>query len=197
MISDKFIILGVILNLWGCSVYARDTIRGDTKPNRVTWFLWSLAPLIAFAAERNKGVGLVSLMTLSIGLGPLIVLVASFLSKESYWKLYKTDYLCGFMSLLGLALWIIYSNANIAIIFSIGADIFAALPTIMKSYTHPETESVEAYWPTILNAGITLLAIDSWTVANYGFPIYTFVINVIFVALIQFRVGLRISGQSA
>jgi hypothetical protein len=195
MISDKFVIIGFILNLWGCAVYARDTIKGKTKPNRITWFMWTLAPTIAFVAEINKGVGLISIMTLSIGLGPLIVLLASFSSKKSYWKLRQTDYLCGLLSLLGLALWIIYRDANIAIVFSIAADIFAALPTLAKSYRHPETESVEAYWPTILNAGITLLAIDTWTVANYGFPIYTFIINVVFVAFIQFKLGLRPQGD--
>jgi hypothetical protein len=195
MISDKFVIIGFILNLWGCAVYARDTIKGKTKPNRITWFMWTLAPTIAFVAEINKGVGLISIMTLSIGLGPLIVLLASFSSKKSYWKLRQTDYLCGLLSLLGLALWIIYRDANIAIVFSIAADIFAALPTLAKSYRHPETESVEAYWPTILNAGITLLAIDTWTVANYGFPIYTFIINVVFVAFIQFKLCLRPQGD--
>jgi hypothetical protein len=159
--------------------------------------MWTLAPTIAFVAEINKGVGLISIMTLSIGLGPLIVLLASFSSKKSYWKLRQTDYLCGLLSLLGLALWIIYRDANIAIVFSIAADIFAALPTLAKSYRHPETESVEAYWPTILNAGITLLAIDTWTVANYGFPIYTFIINVVFVAFIQFKLGLRPQGDPA
>lgn len=197
MISDKFVILGSLLNLWGCAAYAQDTLKGKTKPNRVTWSLWSLAPLIAFVAERNKGVGLVSLMTLSIGIGPLIVLVASLSSRKSYWRLRQTDYLCGLLSLLGLALWIIYRDANIAIVFSIAADIFAALPTLVKSYRHPETESVEAYWPTIVNSGITLLAIDSWSVANYGFPIYTLVINVVFVAFIQFRLGLKLSGKPA
>jgi hypothetical protein len=197
MISDKFVIIGFILNLWGCAVYARDTIKGKTKPNRITWFMWTLAPTIAFVAEINKGVGLISIMTLSIGLGPLIVLLASFSCKKSYWKLRQTDYLCGLLSLLGLALWIIYRDANIAIVFSIAADIFAALPTLAKSYRHPETESVEAYWPTILNAGITLLAIDTWTVANYGFPIYTFIINVVFVAFIQFKLGLRPQGDPA
>jgi hypothetical protein len=197
MISDKFVIIGVILNLWGCAVYARNTVRGVTKPNRITWFLWSLAPMIAFLAERNKGVGLVSLMTLSISIGPLMVLIASFMNKKSYWKLQPTDYLCGLLSILGLVLWIIYREANIAIVFSIAADILAALPTLVKSYRFPETESVEAYWPTIINSGIALLVIDSWTVANYGFPIYTFVINVIFVALIQFKLGLRLMKKPA
>ncbi len=189
MISDKFIIIGVLLQLWGCLVYARDTTRGNTKPNRVTWFLWFIAPTVAFAAELNKGVGFISLMTLSVGLGPLIVLAASFASKKAYWKLRWSDYLCGLLSLLGLLLWLIYKDANFAIVFSIAADLLAAAPTLAKSFKHPETESVEAYWPAIVNAGIALLVVDDWTVAQYGFPIYIFLVNIVFVALIRFKAG--------
>lgn len=196
MISDKFIILGVLLQIWGCWVYAKDTFRGKTKPNRVTWFLWALAPIVAFAAELDKGVGFISLMTLSVGLGPLIVLAASFGSRQAYWKLHWTDYLCGLLSLLGLALWLIYREGNIAIILNIAADACAAAPTLVKSFKHPETESVEAYWVAIVNAGITLLAINTWTIAHYGFPIYIFVVNIAFVLLIKFKLGHRIMAIS-
>jgi len=197
MISDKFIIFGVILQLWGCLVYARDTVKGDTKPNRVTWFLWFLAPTIAFAAEINKGLGLVSLMTLSVGLGPLIVLAASFANKKAYWELHWTDYLCGLLSIVGLVLWLVYREGNIAIVFSIFADLCAAAPTLVKSFNHPETESVEAYWVAAVNAAITLLAIDTWTVANYGFPIYIFLVNIAFVLFIKFKLGLKLQGKAA
>jgi hypothetical protein len=196
MISDKFIILGVLLQLWGCIVYAKDTINGRTKPNLVTWFLWFLAPTIAFAAELDKGVGLVSLMTLSVGLGPLIVLAASFANSKSYWELHWTDYICGLLSLLGLVLWLIYREGNIAIVLNIFADLAAAAPTLVKSFRHPETESVEAYWVAAVNAGITLLAIDTWNVAHYGFPIYIFLVNIAFVAFIKFKVGLKLLGKT-
>jgi hypothetical protein len=189
VISDKFIIFGVLLQLWGCFQYAKDTLRGKTKPNRVTWFLWFLAPTIAFAAELSKGVKLLSLMTLSVGLGPLIVLIASFANKKSYWQLYWTDYICGILSLAGLILWFVYSNGNIAIVFAIASDLFAALPTLIKSYRHPETESIEAYWVAIVNAAIALLVINTWTVANYGFPIYIFIINILFTSFILFKPG--------
>jgi hypothetical protein len=197
MISDRFIIIGVLIQLWGCLVYARDTLNGKTKPNRITWFLWFLAPTIAFAAEINKGVGLLSLMTLSVGLGPLIVLGASFANKKSYWELHWTDYFCGFLSLLGLALWLIYRNGNIAIVLNIAADLLAAAPTLVKSFNHPETESVEAYWVAIVNAGIALLVVKTWTVAQYGFPIYIFIVNIAFVAFIKFKVGLKLQDKPA
>jgi hypothetical protein len=194
MISDKFVILGALIQLWGILVYARDTLRGKTKPNRVTWFLWALAPIIAFAAEINKGVGLRSLMTLSVGLGPLIVLFVSFANKKSYWRLKKSDYICGLLSILGLVLWRLYNQGDLAIVFSVAADLLAAAPTLVKSYYHPETESSEAYWVAVINAGITLLTIKVWNIANSAFPIYIFLINIVFVVFIYYKIGARLKS---
>ncbi len=195
MISDKFAIIGFLILLWGCIVYAKETIKGKTKPNKVTWFLWSVAPLIAFAAEINKGVGLTSLMTLAVGLGPVIVFAASFVNKKSYWELKTTDYLCGVLAILGLVLWFVFREANIAIIFSILADALAATPTLIKSFSHPDTESVEAYTAAIASSVITLLTVHTWSVANYGFPIYILLVNILFVAFIQFQLGQRLSVE--
>ncbi len=193
MISDKFVILGALVTIYGDIAYARDTLQGKTKPNRVTWVLWALAPLVAFAAELNKGIGLIALMTFAVGFGPLIVLLASFINKKSYWELRAGDYLCGILSLLGLVLWVIYHDSNIAIIFSVLGDLSAAAPTLAKSFKHPETESVVAYWTAGLSAIVTILAIDHWTIANYAFPIYILLVNIAFVSLIKYRVGQRFS----
>lgn len=102
MISLNFVYLGAFLNLCGSSKYVYDTLKGKTKPNRISWFLWATAPLIAFAAELNQGVGIRSLMTFMVGFGPLMVVIASFISKKSIWKLSTFDYVCGGLSILGL-----------------------------------------------------------------------------------------------
>ena len=57
MIDPRFAILGALIVLTGNAAYARDTVRGETQPNRVSWMLWALAPMIAFAAQVAQGVG--------------------------------------------------------------------------------------------------------------------------------------------
>lgn len=195
MISDKFIFFGLALQVWGCSRYAIDTYKGITKPNRVTWFLWFLAPVIAFFAELDKGVTLVSLMTLSVGLSPLVVLIVSFTNKNAYWELRPLDYLCGFLSLVGITLWLVFREGNIAIVLAIAADLFAALPTLAKAWKYPETETVAAYSMAIINSAIALLVIKHWTVANYGFPVYIFIVNILFTYFIFFKPGKKLAGK--
>ena len=195
MINEKWVILGALLNLTGSLKYVFDTLKGKTRPNRISWFLWALAPLIAFSAELNQGVGLRSLMTFMVGFGPLMVVIASFISKKSVWKLTPFDYVCGGLSILGLLLWAITREGNIAIFFSILADGFAAVPTIVKSYKEPETESGLVFGLGIINAGITLLTINHWTFANYGFPLYILLICTLLSSLIDLKLGPRIRHE--
>jgi hypothetical protein len=78
-------------------------------------------------------------------LGPLLVFAISFVNRKSYWKLEKFDYICGACSLLALLLWRITKDPIIAIWFAIASDGSAAIPTIIKSWRYPDTESVEVY----------------------------------------------------
>jgi hypothetical protein len=187
VISDKFVILGALINLIGSSRYVIDTLRGKAKPNRVTWFLWALAPLIAFGAEIGQGVGLQSLMTFMVGFGPLMVFIASFVNRKAVWKITGFDIFCGILTLLGLILWLLTRHCNIAIAFSIFADGLAALPTIVKAYRQPETESYLVFMNGAISAGITLLTIDHWTFAYYGFPIYILTTCVLLFILIRIK----------
>lgn len=187
MISEKFVILGALINLGGTIGYVRATLAGRARPNRVTWSLWALAPLIAFAAELGEGVGLVALMTFMAGFGPLMILTASFVNKNAYWKLTRFDYICGGLSLLGLALWLVTRQGNMAILFAILADGLAAMPTVVKAYKNPDSEYSLAFVLGGTSAVIALASIDKWTFANWGFPLYILAICSLIVGLLKIR----------
>ena len=63
MVDQIFAFVGALLIFIGSLQYLIRTIQGKIQPNKVSWFLWSLAPLVAVAAEIQQGVGLASLMT--------------------------------------------------------------------------------------------------------------------------------------
>ncbi len=192
MLDERFNILALIIALIGGGSYIFDTLKGKIKPNKVSWFLWIIAPMIAFFAEIKQGVGLPSLLTFAAGFIPLLVFIASFVNKKSYWKIEKFDLACGTLSIIGLILWQITNVGNIAIIFSILADGLAAIPTIAKSYREPESESYFAFFIFSISTIITLLAIKNWTFANYAFLIYLLLIDSTLFILIKFKLGRKI-----
>lgn len=194
MLHPNFVILGAVIVFLGGLSYLISTLQGRIKPNRVTWFLWALAPLVAFAAEIKEGVGIQSLITFMFGLSGVLIFLASFANKKSVWKLERFDFICGALSLAGLFLWYMTKNGNIAILFGILADGLAAVPTLVKSYIYPGTENYHTYLASAIGAAITLLTISNWNFANFGFPLYILIICAIFVLFIKFQAGKFIIG---
>jgi len=181
----EFIVFaGIIINILGTLAYIKSTIKGVTKPNRTTWLLWGIAPLIATAAAFTDGVRLATLPVLMTGLLPLSVFAASFVNPKSYWKLEKFDYLCGICAFLGLILWGVIKEPILAIIFAIISDTFAALPTLVKSWKYPETETSTPYITSMLSALTSFLVIKTWNSSAYAFPAYlVFMSSLIILAL--------------
>ena len=196
MINENFIIVGTIILFFGSASYLIDTVKGKIKPNRVSWLLWTIAPLIAFAAEIKQGVGLQSLTTFMVGFLPLLIFLSSFVNKKAYWKLGRLDIICGILSVIGLILWAITRVGNIAIFFSILADGLAALPTIVKSYKEPETENYLVYLAALIASAITLLTIKDWKLEQFGFPLYILVVDVVLIVAIKFRIGKIFNRQT-
>ena len=182
MLNQNFVIIGTLIGTAGAIAYLWDTIKGKVKPNRVSFLLWAIAPMIAFVAQIQQGVGL----------EPLLTFIASFTNKNAEWKLTKFDVLCGFLSVVGLILWLITKVGNVAIFFSIVADGLAALPTVIKAYKYPETEIAWPWLATCIGVTLTLLTLQEWTFANSGFILYIFIVDLIIFILVQFKLGNKI-----
>ena len=75
MLPSSFIIITFILRLLGSAVYIRAIIKGQVRPNLLSWFLWSLTPLIAFAAVARAGEGASGLGMLALALSAVVVLI--------------------------------------------------------------------------------------------------------------------------
>jgi hypothetical protein len=189
MLHSNFVIVGTLIGAAGSVAYLRDTLRGKVRPNRVSFLPWSIAPLIAFCAQIEQGVGLEALMTFSTGFLPLTVFIASFVNKQAEWKLTRFDVICGILSLVGLVLWLITKVGNVAILFSIVADGLAAIPTLVKAYKYPDTEIAWPWIATVVGVILTLLTLSTLTFANSGFILYILVVNTVIFTFVQFRLG--------
>jgi hypothetical protein len=177
MLSEKFIWLAIAITIFGDIFYLRDTLAGKTKPNRVTFFLWGAAPLVAYFAQRTEHGGPQIGYTLLIAVVPLIILSASFVNKQAYWALSAFDLTCGILSVIALIFLVVSNNGFIALIISIVADFFAALPTIIKSYHYPETETTITYVLEVIGSVLVLLTIKHFIFIDYSFAAYVLLLN--------------------
>ncbi|MDE2031089.1 MAG: hypothetical protein KGI58_02410 [Patescibacteria group bacterium] len=182
MIPEYFAYLTIILGLIGVFFYIKDTFLGNTKPNRVSWIFWTIAPFVGVYVAYKSGVALPLLIsTFMAGFGPLLVVIASFFNKNSYWRTTVFDIVCGLLSFFAIIIWITTKNGIIALSFAILADLFAGLPTIIKSWIHSETESIGPYFYGVINQIITFLIIKNFTFLNFSFPLYLVIANVLII----------------
>ncbi len=192
MINENWIYLGTAIGAAGTAVYLRDTLRGTTQPNRVTWLLWAIAPLLASAVEFSDGVGLRALPTFMVGFMPLLVFVGSFHNSASVWKIRRIDYACGAISVVGTLVWLVTRNGTLAICAAIAADFMAGIPTVMKSWTHPQSETVYSYLGGVISMAILLLTVTDWTFEVAAFPIFILCMASIEVVLVGLEPGPRL-----
>jgi len=182
MLPDYFGIIGAIIASLGGLYYLYETIVGKTQPNRVTWLLWGILPMVAFIAQRSQGVEGTSWLTFAAGFTPFLIVAASFINKKAYWKTHPRDYVLMGAAILGLIAWYITDEPNLAILFTLVADLFAGIPTLIKAYKHPQTESWIAYAISTLGFGIGVLAIQTFDFQNSAFVIYLSAIQLVLTA---------------
>ncbi len=190
MIDQKWVFLAVAINLTGAIIYAYTVVKGSTRPNRVTWFILSFAPLLAFAAMMVQGVSFrESVFTLETGVSPLIIFISTFFAKQPEWEITKFDLTCGALSIVGFLLWIILREGNIAIIFAILADGLAFLPTLVKAFRYPESESPWAFMMGVVAALIALAILTTYDFKHLAFPTYILIADVLATLFVYFKLG--------
>jgi hypothetical protein len=182
MIPEYFAYLSLLFGFIGTFVYIRDTIYGKTRPNRISWLFWSIAPLVGIYISYKSGIEIPLLIsTFTAGFFPFIIFISSFLNKNSYWKINKFDILCGLLSFIAIIIWVTTKDGAISLVFAILADLFASIPTIVKSWNNSDTENITPYSFGILNQIITFLIITNFSFFNLAFPIYFVIINIIII----------------
>lgn len=191
MLNPVFLFIGFAINLFGTGGYVIDTLKGKIKPNRVTFLIWPIAPLITFASQISQGVGTAAIFSLMVAFLSLLVFGASFVNKNSEWKLTTFDVTCGILSIIGLVFWQVTKVGNVAIMFSILSDGLASLPTIVKAYKYPETEVAWPWLTSVIYAILGLLTLTDWRFASAGFPIYYFFDVLAIYIFAQTRIGQR------
>lgn len=191
MLPAWIIIIAVVLRLVSGATYALAVVKGRAKPNPVTWFFWALTPMIVFVAQMVEQVGWDSATTLALGLSPLIIFIISLKNNWNRSHFTPSTLACAVLAAIGIVLWRITDDPNLAIAFSILADIFGSIPTVLKAYKQPKSEVATPYLLSMASMVITLLAITEWSMASAAFPIYIFLINFVIFSLTKFELGLR------
>ncbi len=166
--------------------YIRDIFKGSTKPERATWFIWSVLTVILLFAQLAKGATNSIWLTVVQALGVTVIFILSLWFGEG--GLQRKDIVALGVATIGLVAWFITKDAAVALWLTIFIDFSGAILTIIKAYQEPETET-QSTWIISSIAGLFgTLAVGSFSLGLLAFPVYVFLVNLaVFLAI---RLGL-------
>jgi len=181
----SFLFVAIALRLVGETKYFVAVVRGQARPNPVSWFCWSLAPLVAFGAQASDGVQPTEWMTLVLAVGPILVVTAALVRGEHRARVTRFDLVCGGLAITGLGAWHLTNQLALVLVLTILADVVAAVPTMLNAHRRPEDEYGPAYLLSAAAMAVTLLTVDRWDFVDVVLPLYTLAINGVLYGLIK------------
>jgi hypothetical protein len=182
-----FTIVGIVagfIGLIGYLPYFITIIKGKTKPNRATWFVWGSLGFIQFISYCYSGSKIDSAIWLLLcyTICQIFMAILSVKYGEGGWD--KLDRICLAGVLFSIFLWRWFDSASVTLLFTIAIDIFGAIPTVKKSYSEPEGESAFSWTIFLIANSLNLVAIDEWAI-NSAYPFYLFCLSLTLAGLLN------------
>lgn len=163
-----FAIIASVLALIGNISYLRDIINERVKPHPYTWFIWSIVSMTTFFGGLAKGAGIGALPTGIAEAFTIIIFLFSlkYLFKGKAGHIRKIDNYFLAIALLGLIPWAITKDPTISVIVVVAIDVVAFIPTLRKTWEHPETEKPTLYETNVLRHILTLFSLGAYNIAT-------------------------------
>ncbi len=161
-----------LLSLLAFLPYFVSTLRGRTRPNRATWWIWSVTGAVLLASYWFSGAD----TTIWV---PVAYFVASFATallsiRHGEGGATRLDRGCLMGAGAGLILWWLLDTPVAALVTTLGVDFAGALPTIRKAWEAPWTEDRLAWGLFVAANAINLVAVDRFEFAIVIYPLYFF-----------------------
>jgi hypothetical protein len=154
--------------------YLRAIVRGTTRPNAVSFGVWtvlSVIDVVAMYAGAGRGWPLVLPL---VGTAGMTIITIFALSGYGYSASSRLDMACLVIGLIGIALWQMTGEPALALALSIVASLAAAIPTIVKTYRAPHTEYAPAWLMVAAASVLSILSVTTYDFTNLAYAGYMF-----------------------
>lgn len=173
--AEIFAILSGLILAAGAPPYLIDILKGKTKPERATWFIWSVLGTIAFFSQLSLHGGW-SLVFIGLdGLGSIIVFLLSLKYGVGGWT--RLDKAGLIIAAGGVIISLLAHDAAIALWGVVLADVSGVVLTIQKTFLDPSSETGITWFFLGSSALLGALAVGRWQFTLLLYPAYLAVAN--------------------
>ena len=174
--------------------YLYDIARGQTRPERVTWFIWGVLGVIAFGSQISEG-ATHSLWPTAVQCLAIVVVLALAIPK-GVGGFTRRDVAALLFAAAGLALWALTHNALLSLLIIVSVDFAGALLTLGKAYRDPSSETLCTWAMSAVAWLCASAAVGRLDFSLLVYPIYLAAVNIaVCVAMLAGRRHLSIADS--
>lgn len=174
--------------------YTISIFRGTVKPNRISWFIWSVIGFAFWLITPESADHVTKMLTVIFWINPTLVFVLT-LFKGEYIKPDRLETFSLIVGLSAIMVWLIYreNSGVLPTVIAIAADFCALLPTLRFVITAPDEEAPLAWICFFLGSFIAVFGIEHYTLESLLLPVYmTIGAFLVVFPLIRYRIRMRI-----
>ena len=178
----KLGIIAGIVSILASVPYTISIFKGITKPNRASWFIWTVVGILLFLSYKATGAHNTIWVPLVYAILPAFTAILSI--KYGIGGFSRIDIFCLIGAMLGILIWLISGTPILALISFIVIDSFGTVPTIKKAYYHPEQENTFAWALMVLANILNVIAIEEMRFSLLAYPIYLLSMGLVILGLL-------------
>lgn len=148
--------------------YVVSIFRGQTKPERMSYFIWLIVDIIAIASYISAGATTTIWAGLIFTLTGFLVFILSI--KYGMGGFSPFDGICFLLAIVGVIIWVTSKDPILALYFMTFVGFIGYLPTIKKVYIMPKTESTVS-WSLAASASILNLFALTTLMPHIAIPV--------------------------
>lgn len=163
-----------VISLLSNLPYIIDTLRRRTKPQRVTWGIFFILNIIFLLNQSAIGATNSLWLIVSFAISTFVVFCLSIVYGVGGYG--KRDIAILVSALLGVSLWLIFNQPIVSVIMSLVVATLAAIPTLIKAYKNPKSETAVKWLLGGVAALLTIISVGKMDLVIL-FPIMSFIIQ--------------------
>lgn len=173
--AEVFAIASALILVAGAPPYLIDILKHKTKPERATWFIWSVLGTIAFFSQLSLHGGWSLLFVGFDGLGSIVVFLLSLKYGVGGWT--RLDKAALVIAALGVAISFVAHSPTIALCGVVLADVSGVVLTIRKTFLDPSSETTITWFFIGTSALLGALSVGKMQFSVLLYPIYLTLAN--------------------
>jgi hypothetical protein len=173
--AELFAILSAVIVLFGAPFYFFDILKSKTKPQRTTWFIWTVQGTVALITQAQLGAHWSLLFAGLNAAGNVVVWLLSLKYGVGGWQ--RIDVAALIIAAIGVVVSVFFRAPLIALAGVILADFAGTVPTLHKTYLDPSSETTITWFALGVSSLLAIFSVGHYTFALLLYPLYYTVAN--------------------